>query len=110
TWTAVATGLVQPTAITFGAAGDATSLYVSNSAVDNVVKVASASSATPSTTVFIASASGGLNYPAGLTWGPDGKFYVVDLGATSFQGNVLQFNADGSFSKIVTPPGSGHAA
>src|SRR5262249_41008966 len=44
---------------------------------------------------------------AGLTWGRDGKLYVVDLAATTFQGNVVQFNADGSFSKIVTPTGQG---
>src|SRR5262249_19606451 len=33
----------------------------------------------------------------------DGNLYVVDLGATSFQGNVLQYNPDGSFNHVFTP-------
>jgi hypothetical protein len=108
TSTTVATGLIQPSGLTFGAAaGDTNSLYVSNSGADDVVKVTSATAATPASSVFIAHASGGMNFPSGLNWGSDGKLYVVDLGATSLQGNVLQFNADGSFSKIITPTGSG---
>jgi hypothetical protein len=104
----IATGLVQPAGLAFGTtSGDTDDLYVSNSALQDVVKVSNASSPLPASSVFIAAASGGLNFPSGLSWGPDGKLYVVDLGATSFQGNVLQFNADGSFSKIVTPTGAG---
>ncbi len=98
-------GLSQPTALLFGAAGDASSMYVSNAGADDVVKITNATSATPITTTFLAPGSGGVNYPAGLAWGPDQKFYVTDLGATSFQGNVLQFNADGSFTKVMTPGG-----
>src|SRR5262249_12522508 len=106
----IATGLIQPSGLTFGAAGgDATTLYVSNAAGGDGVKVSNATAATPASTIFVAPGSGGLNFPSGLSWGPDGKFYVVDLGATSFQGTVLQFNADGSFSKVMTPTGSGQA-
>ncbi len=105
TGTLFGSGLSQPTALLFGPAGDTTSLYVSNAGADDVVKITNATSATPITTTFVAPGSGGVNYPAGLAWGPDQKFYVTDLGATSFQGNVLQFNADGSFTKVMTPGG-----
>jgi hypothetical protein len=104
TFSAVATGLIQPTGLTFGtAAGDTDNLYVSNTGLQDVVKITGATTATPTSSTFVAPGSGGLNFPAGLTWGPDGQFYVVDLGATSFQGNVLQYNNDGSFSQVFTP-------
>jgi hypothetical protein len=104
----VASGLVQPTGLTFGtASGDTNNLYVCNVGTDTVVKVTGATSASPSSGTFVAAASGGLNYPAAVSWGADGKFYVVDLGATTQQGNVLQYNGDGSFSKILTPTTSG---
>ena len=104
TFSAVATGLVQPTGLTFGtAASDTGNLYVSNTGLQDVVKITGATTATPTSSTFVAPGSGGLNFPSGLTWGPDGKFYLVDLGATSFQGNVLQYNDDGSFSQVFTP-------
>src|SRR5262249_1718756 len=53
----------------------------------------------PSPSVFVAT-SGQLNYPSGLTWGADGKLYVVDLGALTAQGQVLRYNADGSFDTV----------
>jgi hypothetical protein len=104
----VATGLIQPSGLAFGtAAGDTASLYVSNSAANDVVKIANALSASPTSSTFITAGSSGMNFPSGLAWGPDGMLYVVDLGATSFQGNVLQFKPDGSFVKVVTPTGQG---
>ena len=111
--TTVATGLIQPSGLAFGiAAGDTNNLYIANSAADDVVKVANATSASPTSSTLIAPGSGGLssselNYPSALTWGPDGLLYVVDLGATSFQGNVLQFSPTGTFKKVVTPTGQG---
>jgi len=101
--TTIATGLIQPSGLAFGtASGDANNLYVANSAVQDVVKITNAPLASPTSSTFIPSGTGGMNYPTAVAWGPDGELYVVDLGATSFQGNVLQFNPDGSFSKIVT--------
>jgi sugar lactone lactonase YvrE len=100
----IATGLIQPSGLTFGtAAGDTDSLYVSNSALGAVMVISGASTNNPTTSVFIGPGSGGLNFPAGLTFGPDGELYVADLGATSMQGQVLQFNPDGSFSSVFTP-------
>src|SRR5262249_38287743 len=90
TFAVVASGLVQPTEMTFGVGNDINSLYVSQSGAydnnpldgydpsvyanspHNVIKVARADSATPTQSVFIAT-SGQLNYPSGLTWGMDGK-------------------------------------
>src|SRR5262249_42200885 len=34
-----------------------------------------------------------------LTWGPDGKLYVTDDGATTFAGQVVRYNANGSFDE-----------
>jgi hypothetical protein len=106
--TTIATGLIQPTEMTFGVRpDDLNTLYVSNSGVGSVVKIAHADGASPLTTTFIAAGSGGLNYPSGLSWGgPDGMLCVVDLGATSFVGQVLCFNPDGSFDQVLTQPAS----
>ncbi|OWK37752.1 beta strand repeat-containing protein [Fimbriiglobus ruber] len=122
TATTIATGLIQPTGLAFGtAAGDTNNLYVSSTAIvmvggsptgeGEVSKITNAPAvATASTpTVFVQPGSGGLNSAAGLAWGPGGLLYVVDLGATSFQGNVLAYNPDGSFDKILTPTGTGQA-
>src|SRR5262249_37174047 len=106
TFAVIATGLIQPSGLTFGTApGDTDTLYVSNSALGEVDALSGASTANPTTSPFIPRGSGGLDFPAGLTFGPDGQFYVVDLGATSMQGKVLQFNPDGSFNQVFTPVG-----
>jgi Bacterial Ig-like domain (group 3) len=115
--TVVATGLVQPTEMTFGAnPGDTDNLYVSNSGnpyvydpnVGGVIKVTGADGASPSSSTFIAPNSGGLDYPTGLNWGPNGELYVTDLGATSptAQGQVLVYHADGSFDQVFTSSSS----
>src|SRR5262249_35293340 len=104
TFSTVATGLIQPSGLTFGVAGgDTGNLYVSNSGFQDVIKVTGATTATPTSSIFVAPGTGGPNFPAGLTWGPDGKFYLVDLGATSFQGNVLQFDSTGTLLRVFTP-------
>jgi hypothetical protein len=105
------TGIVQPTEMAFGTSpSDQGTLYVSNSGMGDVVQIADAVGATavgPTSNVFIPAGTGGMQYPTSLVWGPDGKLYVVDLGATSpFQGQVLQFEADGTFDKVFTTPGS----
>ena len=57
----IASGLVQPTEMTFGAlANDWDSLYVSNSAADTVVKITHAVAASPTSSTFIAPGTGGL--------------------------------------------------
>ncbi len=100
-----ATGLVQPTEMTFGTApGDTNNLYVSNSVVGSVVKITGATTASPTATTFIAPGSGGLNYPSSLLFGPNGNLFVVDLGATTNQGNVLEYNTNGSFDTVFTQP------
>jgi hypothetical protein len=102
----VASGLLQPTGLTFGTAvGDTDTLYATSlggaSSVGMVSKITHATSS-PTTTTFIQPGTGGLNFASNLIWGPDGKLYVVDLGATSTTGNVLRYNADGSFDTVFT--------
>jgi sugar lactone lactonase YvrE len=107
TATTIATGFIQPAGLTFGtASGDTGNLYVSNSGAQDVVKITGAATATPTSSTFIASGSHGLDFPSGLTFGPDGKLYLVDLGAISTTGRVLRYNADGSFDEVFTPTGS----
>jgi sugar lactone lactonase YvrE len=102
----VATGLVQPTGLTFGPASNPDTLYVSNSAMGTVVQIANATSASPTSSTFISAGSGGLNYPTGLTWGSNGDLYVTDKGATSQLGQVLVYSPSGSFVQVFTQPAS----
>jgi hypothetical protein len=112
TSTAVATGLSDPTEMTFGASPSTmNTLYVSDSGIGTVVAIAQADSNSPTTTTFIAQSATNshgttvysLNFPAGLTW-QGGKLYVVDLGATNGVGQVLRFNANGSFNETFAKP------
>jgi hypothetical protein len=107
TFAVVDAAFVQPTEMTFGVnAGDTGSLYVSDAGTDTVVKITNAVGSSPSASTFVGAGSGGLNYPSGLTWS-GGKLYVTDLGATSpFLGQVLAYNADGSFNSVFTQPSS----
>ena len=102
--TIVSGGLLQPSGLAFGvASGDTTTLYVSsnsdNGSDGSVVRILNVTTVpgTP-TPYFVGSVAHPLNQPAGLTFGLDGKLYVVDLGATDFQGQVLRLvpTGDGS--------------
>ncbi len=117
TFAQVVGSLFQPSGLTFGVGGDATSLYVSNLGFftnptppppllsgGQIEKVSNATT-TPSSTAFIA-ASSQLNFASGTVWGPDGNFYVADLGATSFQGQVLQYRPSGAFLSSYAAPSS----
>src|SRR5262245_57751988 len=83
---AVATGLIQPTDVAFGGTSTTyNTLFVSNSAMAQVVKIAQADSASPTMTTFIQGpiVNGVPNfYPTGLFTGPGGNLAVVDLAAT----------------------------
>jgi PKD domain len=68
------------------------------------VKIAHAVGESPTMSTFIA-ASSKLNFPAGLTW-HGANFYVVDLGATSNQGQVLRYSATGQFLSVFAHPPS----
>ncbi len=108
TSTTIAKGLVQPSGLIFGTAtGDTDSLYVSNFAASDIVKLANASSANPVPSIFASEAG---SFPSGLNWGPDGKLYAIDFGAVSpFQGNILQISADGKTVNVISPTTSGQA-
>jgi sugar lactone lactonase YvrE len=101
----VPTGLADPTEMVFGiGASNIDTLYVSNSGIGSVVAIPHATAQTPGAmTTFIAKGSGAaghtLNYPTGLTWVNSGVLDVVDLGATTGQGQVLKF-------KMPTVPAS----
>ncbi len=112
TFAVTASNLLQPAGLTFGTApGDTNSLYVSGLgitlvggspiAAGTVSKVTNAPTA-PTTSTFVPPNSDGLTFASGLTWGPDGKLYAVDLGATSNVGRILRYNTDGSFDAVFT--------
>ncbi len=106
TYADIATDFTQPTELTFGInSGDQDNLYVSDRGTDTVVKITGRQRAVAQQQHVRRRGSGGLNYPSGLTWGSDGKLYVMDTGATSpFAGQVLVYNTNGSFDEVFTQP------
>ncbi len=98
----IATGLDQPTEMSFGkSATNLNTLYVSDSGAGSVIAVTHADAQTPTASTFIAAHANGLSYPSGLTW-QNGRLYVVDLGAATGQGQVLRYRASGSFLGVFT--------
>jgi hypothetical protein len=108
----VPTGLIDPTELTFGVGkSDIDTLYVSNSGAGSVVAIPHAIAQTPGTmTMYIAAGSGApghtLNFPSGLAWAPNGNLEVVDLGATTLQGQVLTFGTPGAPASTTITAGS----
>jgi len=90
----------EPTMLAFGPGGSS-DLYVSSGLTKTVVKITDATGAAPTASEFIAAGAGGLVYPSGLTWGPNGDLFVTDLADTgASQGQILAFNADGTFDSV----------
>ena len=109
-------GLVDPTEITFGVgASNIDTLYVSDSGVGSVVAIPHAIAQTPGAmTTVVAAGSGApghtLNYPSGLAWAPNGNLEVVDLGATTGQGQILTFKLPTAAPSTTLTAGSNDEA
>lgn len=107
TYTRVVDDLTEPSGLAFGVGGDSDSLYIANSVLGGIYKVADADAASDATpTTFVSSFGSGLEFPAGLNWGPDGNLYVTDLAAAFGYGQVLKFDSDGDALGEVVGPGS----
>ncbi len=100
----IATGLEEPTGITFGTSPSSlNTLYVCNSGGGNqgfpgdIVAIANATGANPTASTFVAARTEGLSYPSALFFGPSGNLIVVDLGgsAPTSVGKVLAFSPSG---------------
>jgi glucose/arabinose dehydrogenase len=57
-------------------------------------------------TPTVAGGSGGLNSPAGLTFGPDGNLYVAGPVNPAIGGQVLRYSATGTFLGAFVSPGN----
>lgn len=90
--------LIQPTDVTFDSSGD---MYVVSGNADVLKSVGG----TGPLTEFVAQLAGGLTNPTSLTFGPDGKFYVLDNTSTPV---VRRYDASGSFdTNVITFSGTG---
>jgi hypothetical protein len=109
-------GLFDPTEMTFGVgASNIDTLYVSDSGVGSVVAIPHAIAQTPGTmTTYVAAGSGAtghtLNFPSGLSWAANGDLEVVDLGATTNQGQILTFGAPTAAASTTITAGSNNQA
>ena len=88
-------------------AATASSLYVSSYGTDSVLGYEGTTGAFIE--AFVASGSGGLKGPVGLTFGPDGNLYVgsLGLGGIGSQGILRYDSASGKFLNVFVPAGSG---
>jgi len=83
--------LDQPSDVAFDAHGN---MYVVNPGMANVLVSALG---TQPLTEFVSTQSGGLTNPTALTFGPDGKLYVLDLSTSA----IDRYNSNGSFDTTV---------
>ena len=86
--------LDEPSDLAFDAKGN---LYIVNPGFENVLKSVAG---TQAFTEFVTAGSGGLVNPTALTFGPDGKLYVLD---TTSNPEIYRYNADGSFDTAIIP-------
>jgi sugar lactone lactonase YvrE len=101
---AVVTGLSQPSGISI----QGSTMYFSNRIGPNVngygdvEKITNFASGSPGLSPFVATSSGSLENPTGITFGPDGKLYIADVGGSSNGVNcaVRRYNGDGSFDTV----------
>ena len=77
-------------------------LYVSNSGTNSILRYNASTGAFIST--FVPSGSGGLQWPEGITFGPDGNLYISSFSSDS----ILRYNGrTGAFIDTFVPVGSG---
>lgn len=90
--------LIQPTDVTFDSSGD---MYVVSGNADVLKSVGG----TGPLTEFVAQLAGGLTNPTSLSFGPDGKLYVLDNTSTPV---VRRYDASGNFdTNVITFSGIG---
>ncbi len=102
---ALAPAMNLPTGLTFGAnPGDTGNLYVADSADDNIVQIANATSTVtsgPNSPVvnytYVNGASAGFGFPASVTWS-GGELYITDE-----SGEIFQFNPNTNATVPFTP-------
>lgn len=105
--TVVATGIVQPSGLTFGVtSGDTGNLYVSSSLLGGIDKITGATGSSPSKASFIAYNSGGLQFPSAVAFDSSGAAYVADLAAFNGNGKVLKYNSNGTFNSTFVATGT----
>ncbi len=98
----LAAALLLPAAALAGAPGAVGDLYVCNQGQDKVEQFDGTTGAYVGD--FITSGSGGLDFPRGLTWGPNGNLFVCSAGTD----NVKEYDGStGAFVRDFTATGTG---
>src|SRR5262249_53191253 len=103
----------RPAGLVFGRSVDNSrklDLYVTSLLTDSILRYDGTTGAFLGE--FVAGGSGGLDYPAGLSFGPDGNLYVSSVALGEGNTAVLRFQGPsgrkpGAFIDTFVPPGSG---
>lgn len=85
-------------------------LYVTNAEDANILRYDGTTGACLG--AFVSSGSGGLTFPVGLTFGPDGNLYVASAEFITGTDSVMRYQgpsgpSPGAFIDVFVPPGSG---